>query len=132
AVALVLMVAVLHFGVEVKGARRWISLAGVSIQPSEFLKPAFVIICAWLFAERRRDPHMPGTALAILLVAVAVTLLISQPDFGQTMLVSGTWGAMFFMAGMPWLWIVAIGAIGVVGAFSAYTLIDHVSHRVDR
>ncbi|TIX68171.1 MAG: cell division protein FtsW, partial [Mesorhizobium sp.] len=66
-VMLVLMVAVLYIGVEVKGARRWVSLAGVSIQPSEFLKPAFVVICAWLFAEHKRQPDIPGNLFAMLL-----------------------------------------------------------------
>jgi len=60
-VMLVMMVAVLYIGVEVKGARRWLSFAGMSIQPSEFLKPAFVVICAWLFAEHKRQPEIPET-----------------------------------------------------------------------
>ena len=94
-VMLVLMVAVLYIGVEVKGARRWVSLAGVSIQPSEFLKPAFVIVCAWLFAENRRQPDIPGNLFAMILLAIVISLLVAQPDFGQTMLVLGTWGAMF-------------------------------------
>ena len=55
----------LYIGVEVKGARRWVSLAGLSIQPSEFLKPAFVIICAWLFAEHERQPDIPGNLFAM-------------------------------------------------------------------
>ncbi|MGO4840183.1 FtsW/RodA/SpoVE family cell cycle protein, partial [Rhizobiaceae sp. 2RAB30] len=67
-ISLVLMVAVLFIGVEVKGARRWVSIAGVSIQPSEFLKPAFVIICAWLFSEHQRQPDIPGNLFAMLLL----------------------------------------------------------------
>lgn len=89
---LFLMVAVLYIGVEVKGARRWVSLAGLSIQPSEFLKPAFVVICAWLFAEHKRQPDIPGNLFAMLLLALVISLLVAQPDFGQTMLVLGTWG----------------------------------------
>ena len=114
-VSLVLMVAVLFIGVEVKGAHRWISFAGVSIQPSEFLKPAFVIICAWLFAEHARQPDIPGNLFAMILLGVVVALLVAQPDLGQTILVLGTWGVMFFMAGMPWLWIIVIGGLGAVG-----------------
>lgn len=131
-VMLLMMVAVLFVGVQVKGAHRWLSLAGVSIQPSEFLKPAFVVICAWLFAEHRRQPDIPGNFFAMILLIVVVALLLAQPDVGQTILVLGTWGVMFFMAGMPWFWIVVIGGIGVAGAVGAYTVFDHVAGRIDR
>ncbi|MBX3576825.1 MAG: putative lipid II flippase FtsW [Rhizobiaceae bacterium] len=132
AVSLVLMVAVLYIGVEVKGARRWVSLAGLSIQPSEFLKPAFVIICAWLFAEHRKQPDIPSNLFAMILLGVVLALLVAQPDLGQTMLVLGTWGAMFFMAGMSWFWIILLGGAGVAGAFGAYTFFPHVASRLDR
>ncbi|MGB3538171.1 MAG: putative lipid II flippase FtsW [Mesorhizobium sp.] len=131
-VMLVLMVAVLYVGVEVKGARRWVSLAGLSIQPSEFLKPAFVIVCAWLFAEHKRQPDIPGNLFAMILLTVVISLLVAQPDFGQTMLVLGTWGVMFFMAGLSWVWIVMLGAAGVGGVFAAYTVFPHVAGRIDR
>jgi cell division protein FtsW len=131
-VMLILMVVVLYIGVEVKGARRWVSLAGLSIQPSEFLKPAFVVICAWLFAEHTRQPEIPGNLFAMILLGLVLALLVAQPDLGQTMLVLGTWGAMFFMAGMSWFWIVGFGAVGVGGAFAAYTIFPHVAGRIDR
>ena len=132
AVSLVLMVAALFFGVEVKGARRWVSLAGISVQPSEFLKPAFVIICAWLFAEHQRQPDIPGNLFAMILLGLVLALLVAQPDLGQTMLVLGTWGAMFFMAGMAWFWILVLGGIGVAGVLAAYTFFPHVAGRIDR
>jgi len=132
AVMLVMMVAVLFVGVEVKGARRWISLVGVSIQPSEFMKPAFVIICAWFFAERARRPEFPGGLLAMGLLGVVLTLLVAQPDLGQTILTLGTWGVMFFMAGMSWFWILLLGAVGAGGAFMAYLVFPHVAGRIDR
>lgn len=131
-IMLVLMVAVLYVGVEVKGARRWVSLAGLSIQPSEFLKPAFVVICAWLFAEHKRQPDIPGNLFALLLLVLVVSLLVAQPDLGQTMLVTGTWGVMFFMAGLPWLWIMALGIIGASGLFAAYSVFPHVALRIDK
>lgn len=131
-VMLVLMVAVLYVGVEVKGARRWVSLAGLSIQPSEFLKPAFVIVCAWLFAEHKRQPDIPGNLFAMILLMLVISLLVAQPDFGQTMLVLGTWGVMFFMAGLSWVWIVMLGAAGIGGVFAAYTVFPHVAGRIDR
>jgi cell division protein FtsW len=132
AVMLVLMVAVLFIGVEVKGSHRWISFLGVSLQPSEFLKPAFVVICAWLFAEHRRQPDIPGNLFAVILLCVVTALLVAQPDLGQTILVIGTWGVMFFMAGMPWIWIMVVGGLGVAGAISAYAVFPHVAGRIDR
>ncbi|WEX11349.1 putative lipid II flippase FtsW [Chelativorans sp. AA-79] len=130
--ALVLMVATLFIGMEVKGSRRWLHLFGLSIQPSEYLKPAFVVICAWLFAEHARQPEIPGNLFAMLLLGLVVALLVAQPDLGQTMLVLGTWGAMFFIAGMPWLWIAVLGALGVGGAVAAYSAFPHVAERIDR
>ena len=130
--AMVLMVAALFFGVEVKGSRRWIRIAGVSVQPSEFVKPAFVIICAWLFSEHLRRPEIPGNLLAGVLFAAVAALLVAQPDLGQTMLVAATWGAMFFLAGMSWLWIVVLGGFGAVGLIGAYLTLPHVAGRIDR
>jgi cell division protein FtsW len=130
--SLVLMVAALYVGVEIKGSRRWIHIAGISIQPSEYLKPAFVIICAWLFAENSRRPEIPGNLFAMILLGLVLALLVAQPDVGQTLLVLCTWGAMFFMAGMPWLWIAVLGGIGAGGAFLAYTSFPHVAGRIDR
>src|SRR6516164_9455700 len=101
-VSLLLIAATLHFGAEVKGARRWIVLLGINIQPSEFLKPAFVILIAWLFGESARRPEMPANTFALALLAVAVAGLVLQPDFGQTMLVALVWSALFFLAGMRW------------------------------
>jgi cell division protein FtsW len=130
--SLLLMVTVLYIGVEVKGAHRWLSFFGISIQPSEFMKPAFVIVCAWLFAEHARQPDIPGNLFAVILLGLVMALLVAQPDLGQTILVVGTWGVMFFMAGMPWLWIIVIGAIGAAGAIGAYTIFPHVAGRIDR
>ncbi len=104
----------------------------MSIQPSEFMKPAFVVICAWLFAEHARQPEIPGNLFAILLFGMAAALLIAQPDLGQTILIGSVWGAMFFMAGMPWLWIVVLGALGSVGFVGAYYTLPHVAGRIDR
>lgn len=132
AIMLVLMVAVLYIGVEVKGARRWVSLAGLSIQPSEFLKPAFVVICAWLFAEHKRHPDIPGNLFAMILLGLVLALLVAQPDLGQTMLVTGTWGVMFFLAGLSWFWILVLGAAGLGGIFAAYTIFPHVALRIDK
>lgn len=131
-VALGLMLLALFFGQEIKGARRWITLAGISIQPSEFMKPAFVVVCAWLFAEHARQPEIPGNLFAIILFGIVGSLLVAQPDLGQTILTSAVWGGMFFMAGMPWLWIILLGSLGVGGFITAYYVFPHVAGRVDR
>ncbi|CAN7439583.1 putative lipid II flippase FtsW [Pararhizobium sp. LjRoot238] len=130
--SLAFMVLALFFGAEVKGSRRWISLAGLSVQPSEFMKPAFVVVCAWLFSEHARQPEIPGNLFAILLYGIVVALLVAQPDLGQTILTTAVWGGMFFMAGMPWLWIIVLGGSAVGGLVVAYTILPHVAGRIDR
>ena len=131
-VSLAAMVLALFFGVEVKGARRWLSIGSLSIQPSEFMKPAFVVICAWLFSEHARQPEIPGNLFSILLFGIVAALLVAQPDLGQTILVTAVWGGMFFMAGMPWIWIILLGGVALGGFVSAYYLFDHVAGRIDR
>src|SRR5262249_42613423 len=132
AVSFVLVIATLFFGAEVKGARRWIVLAGVNIQPSEFLKPAFVILIAWLFAESAKKPDVPANTLALVLLFGSIGALVSQPDFGQTMLVALVWGALFFMAGMRFIWVLGLGGAAVAGLLGAYVTIPHVARRIKR
>ncbi|WP_430254137.1 putative lipid II flippase FtsW [Neorhizobium sp. DAR64872/K0K18] len=132
ALSLAAMVLALFFGVEVKGARRWIGVGALSIQPSEFMKPAFVVVCAWLFSEHARQPEIPGNLFAIILFGIVAALLVAQPDLGQTILTSIVWGGMFFMAGMPWLWIVLLGGVGVGGLLAAYYMLPHVTARFDK
>ena len=120
-----LIIAALLFGVEVKGARRWI----FGIQPSEFLKPAFVVLVAWAFAEgAKRD--VPGNFIALLLLPATIMPLILQPDFGQTMLLSLVWVGLFFIAGLRWIWVAGIGSIGIGGMLLAYKLVPHVRGRI--
>ncbi len=122
-----------HFyGAEINGARRWLSIAGHSLQPSEFAKPAFVVVSAWLLAEARERPAMPGLPLAVLLLCVLAGLLIAQPDVGQTVLVVGVWTALFFASGQPVLHATAIGLLAGGGLFGAYHAFSHVRARVDR
>ena len=131
-ISIALMIATLFFGAEVKGSRRWINLAGISLQPSELLKPGFVVITAWLFAENARRQEIPGNLFSIILFAIVASLLLAQPDFGQTMLVAIVWGALFFMAGMPWLWIAGLGVLAIGGLSAAYVFFPHVAGRIDR
>jgi cell division protein FtsW len=132
AVSLTLVAVTLVFGAEIKGARRWIVLLGINIQPSEFLKPSFVILIAWLFGESARRPEMPANSMALALLLVVVTLLVMQPDFGQTMLILLVWGALFFMAGMRLIWMAGLAGISLVGLVGAYYTVPHVAARIQR
>ncbi|HYI26530.1 MAG TPA: putative peptidoglycan glycosyltransferase FtsW [Bradyrhizobium sp.] len=132
AVSVVLIVATLLIGPEVKGSRRWITLIGINIQASESAKPAFVVLAAWLFAESARRPEMPATSIALGLLLTLVALLVMQPDFGQTMLVLMVWGSLFFIAGMRMIWVAGLGAAAGAGLFGAYLLVPHVAFRIKR
>jgi cell division protein FtsW len=131
-ISLALVAATLFVGPEIKGARRWLNLFGMSLQPSEFLKPAFVVLVAWAFSESGRRPEMPATMLAFALLALSVTLLVQQPDFGQTVLLTLAWGALFFLSGLRWIWTVGLSSAAVVGLLAAYKLIPHVAIRFQR
>ncbi len=130
--SLVMVAATILFGAEIKGARRWLVVLGVNVQPSEFLKPSFVILIAWLFGESSRRPEMPANSLALGLLLLVVALLVMQPDFGQTMLIMLVWGALFFMAGMRLIWMAGLGAVSLVGLVSAYYTVPHVALRIQR
>jgi len=132
AVSLVMVAATPIFGVEIKGARRWLVLLGVNIQPSEFLKPAFVILVAWLFGESAKRPDMPTNAISLMILLTVVALLVVQPDFGQTMLIVLVWSALFFMAGMRLVWVFGLAGVGGVGLTIAYYTVPHVARRIQR
>jgi cell division protein FtsW len=132
AVSLVLVAMTPHFGAEIKGARRWLVILGVNIQPSEFLKPAFVVLIAWLFAESAKRPEMPANTMALALLIMVVTLLVLQPDFGQTMLISLVWGALFYMAGMRLIWVIGLAGTAGAGLTVAFFTVPHVAQRINR
>src|SRR6201747_179303 len=132
AVSVVLIVATLLVGPEVKGSRRWITLIGLNIQASESAKPAFVVLAAWLFAESARRPEMPATSMALGLLMTLVALLVLEPDFGQTMLILMCWGALFFIAGMRMIWVLGLAGAAAAGLFGAYLLVPHVAGRIKR
>jgi cell division protein FtsW len=131
-VSLVMVAATPYFGPEIKGARRWLVLLGVNIQPSEFLKPAFVIIVSWLFGESAKRPDMPANTFSLLLLLTVIALLVVQPDFGQTMLIAVVWSALFFMAGMRLVWVAGIAGLAGIGLLSAYYTVPHVARRIQR
>ncbi|MBM3733512.1 MAG: cell division protein FtsW [Acidimicrobiia bacterium] len=132
AVSVVMLVVVMFKGVEIKGAVRWIQIAGVSLQPAEFVKPAFAVVAAGLFARRRLDERFPGFALAGGLFAMIAALLLLQPDVGQTLLIAAVWGVQFFLAGLPLALVAAIGLAFIGASVGAYFAFAHVQARVDR
>ena len=132
AIAIVLIVLTLAIGPEVKGSRRWITLVGVNIQASEAAKPAFVVVSAWLFSESARRPDMPATTMALTLLLMLVSLLVMEPDFGQTMLILMVWGSLFFIAGMRMIWVAGLAGAAAAGLFGAYLLVPHVAGRIKR
>ncbi|MET4733320.1 cell division protein FtsW [Thalassospira sp. MBR-102] len=119
-------------GSEIKGAVRWIHLAGITLQPSEFLKPAFAVVVAWMLSEGRLNPNFPGYIVSCMLLATCIILLMIQPDFGQTVVVTAIWSTQIFLAGLPMVLVFGLG-MGVVGlAVGAYLILPHVQSRVDR
>ncbi|CCE08932.1 essential cell division protein (stabilizes FtsZ ring) [Bradyrhizobium sp. STM 3843] len=131
-ISLALIVVTLAIGPEVKGSRRWITLLGVNIQASEMAKPAFVVVAAWLFSESARRPDMPATSMALVLLLTLVSLLVMEPDFGQTMLILMVWGALFFIAGMRMIWVAGLAGAAAAGLFGAYLFVPHVAGRIKR
>ncbi|MBF0333433.1 MAG: cell division protein FtsW [Alphaproteobacteria bacterium] len=130
--SLAMMALTLVVGVEIKGATRWLSIAGISIQPSEFVKPSFAVVAAWMFAESRRVPDFHGAWISIGLFGLVSALLLAQPDFGMTLVVGAVWGTQFFLAGLHLFWVVLVAAIGLGGIVAAYFVFPHVASRIDR
>lgn len=126
------LILVLFAGTEVKGAQRWISVFGFSIQPSEFMKPSFAVLSAWFLSRSREQPGFPGHWVATGLFGLIVLLLAMQPDIGQTVVTAAIFGAQICLAGLP-LWILfGFGTLAIGGMFGAYALFPHFRSRMDR
>ncbi|MBI0433952.1 cell division protein FtsW [Roseomonas sp. KE0001] len=129
--ALLLTAATLSIGVEIKGARRWIHLPGMTIQPSEFLKPCFAVVAAWLLAEARTlGRWAPAAAIVMFLMVVAV--LAKQPDIGMLLVVASVFCAQLFIVGINMMLVGVCGVAGVLGAIAAYFTLPHFQSRIDR
>jgi cell division protein FtsW len=132
---LALTVMTLDSGMEIKGATRWISVGPLSLQPSEFLKPCFAIFTAWMFALQRTEvpgQRIPGNIISISAYLATVAILIKQPDLGMTVVITATWAAQFFIAGLPIFWVGLIVGCGVAGLVGAYFMLPHVTDRVNQ
>ncbi|HEX7886608.1 MAG TPA: putative lipid II flippase FtsW [Phenylobacterium sp.] len=130
--AIAVMIALPFIGHNAKGATRWLEFGGFTFQPSEYMKPALIILVAWMFAEGQKGQGVPGVSIAFVLYAVSIGLLLIQPDVGQTVLITIAFGAAFWMAGVPMSWVMLLGATAVAGLSSTYFLFPHVQSRVDR
>lgn len=128
---LILMVAVLFTGMEAKGARRWLYIGGLSLQPSEFIKPCFAVLTAWILAMRANKPGFPGFRISLAFYLIVVILLILQPDFGMTVTISLVWGGQVFIAGISLFWLMIAAFLAVLGAVGAYTFLPHVASRIN-
>jgi len=128
----VLLLAVPFIGSEAKGAVRWIRVVGFSLQPSEFVKPALAVLAAWLFYMHQKTGDGRWLALNLAALAVAVALIVSQPDIGMAVVIVAVWGVQFFLAGMPVPAVIGLAALGIGGLAIAYHLFPHVESRVNR
>jgi len=131
-VAFVAMLGTLLVGDEVKGASRWIRLGGLSVQPSEFVKPAFAVIIAWMFSESRGNEKFPGNGIATGLFIATAAVLLLQPDVGMTAVVAAVWAVEFFLAGLPLLLVGGLALLFMGGIVGAYFTFSHVQARIDR
>lgn len=121
----------LFVGTEIKGACRWLEIGGFSIQPSEFVKPAFAIVCAWMFSKQQTQPSFPGNWIAIGLYLSVIVFLLFQPDLGMIVLITLIWFSQFFLVGLPLFWIFSAAGFGMGGLCAAYFLFPHVTRRIN-
>ncbi len=131
-VLMCLLVITDFWGFEVKGARRWISLPGMSLQPSELLKPIFIVVTAWLLDCAKKYDYFPGSYIASGLFALIVGLLLLQPDVGMTALFTAVFVLQLFLAGLPIVLVGLMGAGAVFGLFGLYFFYPHFRTRVDQ
>lgn len=132
AVSLVGLVGTLFWGSEIKGAQRWIYLAGISIQPSEFVKPSFTVLCAWLFARQNTQFESSAALYTFAMLLLLAGLLLLQPDVGQMTLLVFVWACIYFLAGASLRFLAVLSIVGLVLGVLVYNEVDHVKSRIDR
>ena len=116
-------------GITIKGATRWISIFGISMQASEFVKPFFIITTAWVLS--RRFANIKSGLVSFGLFALFAGLLIIQPDLGTTILISAIWSVQLFISGASIIWLLILGGIGISGLFLAYATFPHFKYRIE-
>jgi cell division protein FtsW len=123
------MLALPFLGHNAKGATRWVEFGGFALQPSEFIKPALLVLVAWMFSEAQKG-DVPGVSIAFCLYAAPAALLLLEPDIGQTALITAAFGAAFWVAGVPIGWIMGLGATAIVGLGATPLIFPHVAARL--
>jgi len=119
------------FGTQIKGAQRWFDFGVASFQPSEILKPALIVVWAWMLSESMKKPGFPGRFVSIGLMALAAAALLAQPDVGQTALLLICLAPMLMLSGIALRWLLGGGALAVLGAWAIYSFYPHARERVD-
>ena len=119
-------------GDSAKGAQRWIKFAGFSLQPSEFIKPVFIVVTAWLLDANKRIDDFPGMLVSIVLFVITAGSVFGQPDLGMTVLISGVWTLQMIWAGISVWFIGGIFFLGVFLVLGSYIFLAHVRDRIDR
>ncbi len=118
-------------GPEIKGATRWLQIGSFTLQPSEFLKPAFIVSIGWMLSEHLKNPAFPGRKVALGLFALVLGGLVIQPDFGQAVLISMVFAALLVASGLPLLWVGAFGLTGIGALVLGYFKVPHIQSRID-
>jgi cell division protein FtsW len=131
-VCLCLIVCTIFFGPEIKGARRWLSVFGFSIQSSEFMKPIFVVMTAWFLAEQYRDRKFPGILLSVISIGIVIPLILLQPDVGMAVVMISTWMSQIFVSGVS-IMMMVVFIVSAVGALvGMYFTFPHCADRINR
>lgn len=118
-------------GSSINGAKRWIDLPGMRFQPSEFLKPVYVVTMAWLLSLRERDPGLPVVPLTGAVTGLIALILMKQPDFGQTVIFCACWGALLLLSGVSWKIIGAMAGVAFGGLVAVYLFYENGRQRIN-
>lgn len=129
--SIVLLAFILVAGYEAKGAQRWIRIGSFGLQPSEFVKPALVVLSGWLLAQRRIYPNGPWAAITLVFFCTTLGFLLLQPDVGQSALLTAAFMVTFFVSGLPWRWAAIFVSGGTALAGLLYATLPHVRFRIN-
>ncbi|AVP87880.1 cell division protein FtsW [Candidatus Phycorickettsia trachydisci] len=129
--SIILLLAVKFFGYEIKGAKRWINLLGISIQPSEFTKPFFFILTGWILSVKFEQESFPSVRVTSIFYLIIALFLITQPDIGTLILISASYLVQLFIAGMPIAIIALLMLFSSCGLLLAYNFLPHVASRIN-
>ncbi len=130
-ICIILLIACLFSSSSIKGAKRWINIFGISLQPSEILKPFFAVVVAWLFSVKHNDSRFPAYKVTTVIYLVISLLLLKQPDFGMFIVFSSIYLSQLFVFGIPLIYAAITIVIGAISTIAIYFILPHVAHRID-